>query len=79
MTEKLFTGTLNKNQNKTKLFGSHMNIKNRVYSFKGNTTLYEKYMNAIFDDQFYRRYILKYLGTSSEIQICSNKHETGLV
>ena len=41
--------------------------KNRVYSFQGNTTLYEKYMNAIFDYQFYRRYILKYLELTSAV------------
>ena len=27
--------------------------------FQSNTKLYAKYMNAIFGDQFYRRYILK--------------------
>ena len=31
----------------------------RVYSFQGNIKLYAKYINAIFDDHFYRRYILK--------------------
>ena len=31
----------------------------RVYSFQSNTKLYAKHMNAIFGDQFYRRYILK--------------------
>ena len=30
-----------------------------VYSFQGNNKLYAKYMNAIFGDQLYRRYILK--------------------
>ena len=29
-----------------------MNIKNRVNSFQGNTKLYPKYMNAIFDNPF---------------------------
>ena len=38
--------------------------KNRFTVFKA---LYEKYMNAIFDDQFYRRYILKYLELTSSV------------
>ena len=40
-------------------FRKNLEHNNRVYNFQGNTKLYEKYMTATFEDQFYRRHVLK--------------------